>query len=230
MEKHYSNFVTYVLLIDNINFYVGSHCNETKEYLTEGRILSYSGNPLRKLPNQEYISRVKLLLVEEYDTKEEAEAREEELIERFYSLLGDRLINQKKGNRNQEMIRESPFIREYSIPGLYRNKGNKYYKEQQEAFYLFEQNVPLLEISQKVGVRLSAINKWYQTWITLKDESEIDPFRIKVNPKNQAKYKRAVELFENGGHSMKSIHEELNVALQTVYRWYSKWEYTKSLK
>ena len=168
MYRHYSNNVVYVLLMDNINFYVGCHSNDTQEYLTEGRILSYSGNILRvNCSPEEYHNRVKLLLIEEYDTKEEAENREEELIERFKELLGDRCLNVMPANKymhtQSRMYEGYEHTQETQKRKENKNSlpGGKFYKKRQELFSLLHtEEISVVDAAKRVGVNHQTAYNW----------------------------------------------------------------------
>ena len=165
MYRHYSNNVVYVLLMDNINFYVGCHSNDTKEYLTEGRILSYSGNTLKvHCSPDEYHNRVKLILIEEYDTKEEAENREEELIERFTELLGDRCLNMMPANKylhSQSRLYDRNEKTRNRKETINSRPGGKFYIKRQELFSILKkEKISVVDASKKVGISPSTAYNW----------------------------------------------------------------------
>lgn len=101
MINHYKPNVVYTLLLDNKDYYVGCHCSK-RDKLTDRFILASSGNPLSRLVKRgsldhfDYLDRVKILAVEEYDTPEEAMDRERVLIEEYKSGIG--CINRRGSN------------------------------------------------------------------------------------------------------------------------------------
>lgn len=103
MCKKYSGNNVYVLEIHSCQYYVG--CHTQKEEMTELGILNGSFNPLRKaerkglITHEEYKDCVKIVHIEEFDSKEEAQNHEAELIEKFRTHYGDRCLNQSKGNK-----------------------------------------------------------------------------------------------------------------------------------
>lgn len=82
---------------------MGCHCRKKEIYRSE--VLGKSGNPLNKayskklITYSEYREYCKLVHIEEYDTKEEAQNREVELIEKFKEHYGNQCLNKSKGNK-----------------------------------------------------------------------------------------------------------------------------------
>ena len=100
----FKSHITYVLNIDNgRQFYIGSH-NGNRDY-TEYGILSQSGNPLQRAAVithdwNSYYDRVKLHKVEQFETEEQALAREQELINQYMTLLPRDMVMNKTGRGN----------------------------------------------------------------------------------------------------------------------------------
>lgn len=104
LRKYKSNNV-YVLEIHGCQYYIGAHTWKCKDEMTEANILNDSFNPLMKalrknlITRKEYKDCCRIVHIEEFDSKEEAENREAELIEKFKSYYGDQCLNQSKGNK-----------------------------------------------------------------------------------------------------------------------------------
>lgn len=102
MCRKYKPNNTYILEIHGCQYYIGAHTQ--KDEMTEARILLGSGNSLttakqkHHITLQEYKDCCKLIYIEEYDTPQEAKAREAELISKFRETFGNRCLNQSPGN------------------------------------------------------------------------------------------------------------------------------------
>lgn len=100
----FNTHLVYVLSIDDgEQYYVGSH-NGARTYTPTG-ILSQSGNTLQKEACKThnwdaYYSRVKLEKVEQFNTQEEALAREQELLTAMFNVLPKEMILNKTERGN----------------------------------------------------------------------------------------------------------------------------------
>lgn len=101
---HYSQNVVYTLLIDDKNYYIGSHCINHRPNHTYNDIVSQSGNPLltevrkKNISFQEYLDRIKLLSVEEFDDPILARKREDDLIKEYKNNYPGKTLNKRGGN------------------------------------------------------------------------------------------------------------------------------------
>lgn len=105
MTRHYKPNVVYVLKVKGLYYYVGCETSN-KEFLPKNRILEGSGNPLKSayskgyITHQEYLDNVELLFVEEYQSRDDARDREVELIQEYYELYPNLLMNKcLQGNK-----------------------------------------------------------------------------------------------------------------------------------
>lgn len=95
---HYKPNLCYELLIDSMFHYIGCHCRK-KEYLKKSDILHSSGNYLRQqvikkqITTQEYLSRVQLIGVWEFETPQEALDFESVKIQECLEQFGNLCVN-----------------------------------------------------------------------------------------------------------------------------------------
>lgn len=124
--KHYKNNLAYELLIDGKYHYYGSHCCSEKRLIKACNIIADSGNALNtqrhrhEITGDEYRSRVKLIMVWEFDTPEEALAKEAELITASYENDREHCFNKEIGNNKEFKYRgvsECKSIRQLSLDG-----------------------------------------------------------------------------------------------------------------
>ena len=98
MTRHYKPNVVYVGIVRGLYYYVGCVCSSST-YLKEQSIRNCSGNPIKTayrkglITYQEYKENFEILYIEEFDTKEEARAREIELINEYKNRFPDLLVN-----------------------------------------------------------------------------------------------------------------------------------------
>ena len=101
-RSYHSNNV-YILEIHGCQYYIG--CHSRKDSMYESAILNNSGNPLRNaqrkglLTYQEYKDCCRVVHIEEFETKEAAEAREAELIKELKKRYGEFCLNKSPGNK-----------------------------------------------------------------------------------------------------------------------------------
>lgn len=102
---HYKPNVVYGLLIEGKYYYIGCHTISGKYIRGERNITGCSGNYLAMQAHRKeiswgnYFQNVELLFVEEFDTKEEAQDREIELIAEYKEKYGELCANKSCGNK-----------------------------------------------------------------------------------------------------------------------------------
>lgn len=112
VKSHKKHHLTYIMLIDEKYYYVGSCSSNSPKEIDYHRIYINSGNQMMKavskgiISYREYRERCEIFKVESFGSREEALDREEELIEEFKYLFGDKCLNISTGNRHRGAKKE----------------------------------------------------------------------------------------------------------------------------